>query len=47
MIDKHEEKLAKHPGHNHFTCYVNDNQYTYIMSDIINHIVNQEDEDIV
>ena len=48
IVDYHEAKSAQYPGHTQSICYVNDDQYEKIMSynDIINHIKNQEDEDI-
>ena len=49
MIDDHEKKLAKNPGHTQFICSINDYQYKDIIlyTKIINNIANQQDEDIV
>ena len=49
MIYDYETKLEQDPGHTHIIQSVYDDQYKEFMSykDIINHIENQEDEDIL
>ena len=49
IIYYHETKITEDPGHTRFICSINDDRYEYIISynDIINHITNQEDENIV
>ena len=49
IIDDHEIKLAQDPGHTQFILSVDDYKYKEIMpyNDIIKHIKNQEDQDIV
>ena len=49
IIDDHETKAAQELGHTRFICSINDDQYKEVMlyNEIINHVANQEDKDIV
>ena len=49
MIYHHKQNLSQDPGNNQLICSVNDDQCKYIISYnvIINHIKNQEDEEIL